>query len=192
MPERPAVWQTLSESVPEDYIVMKLQHVLRKHAVDGREGRFVLAHAPHWVNIIPVTKQGKIVLVEQFRHGMNTLSLEIPGGITEANEDYRTAAERECREETGYSSPHPSELLGIIEPNPAFMTNECSVYLWKDVERTDIQALDPNEEIVVHELPLQNVLEKIVNGGIRHALVVSALNLYMLNYPKVFSNVLGA
>ena len=175
-----APWQTLEEGQSEDWTVMKLRHVKRQHAVDGRVGRFTVADAPGWVNILPITESGSVVLVEQFRHGLNAASLEIPGGVLHNGEDPRSAAERECLEETGYASSADAELLGVVDPNPAFMTNVCSVYLWKGCRKVSEQELDPLEDIRVVEVPWETFLDKVRSGEIRHSLVLSAVALFSL------------
>ncbi len=179
--DEPSLWETLSEGELHDWKVMRVQTVRRAHIADGRVSNFTVCHAPGWVNIVPLTKNGTVVLVEQFRHGTGKLSLEVPGGIVNADEDFRVAAERECTEETGYASSLSAELLGVIEPNPAFMNNRCSVYVWYDCELRQLQQLDPMEDIRVHEMPVEEFFQKIKSGEINHSLVVSAAALLLLN-----------
>lgn len=136
----------------------------------------IVAHAPTWVNIVAVTERGTILLVEQFRHGTAASTIEIPGGVCDADEDPRLAAERECEEETGWRGEGPATLLGVIEPNPAFQTNRCHAYLWTGCRPVGPQKLDANEDIVVHEWSWADVLDGVRNGTIRHALVLSALS----------------
>ena len=62
-----APWNTLESGPPENWTVMQLKRVRRKHETDGREGVFTVADAPGWVNILPITTDGNVVLVEQFR-----------------------------------------------------------------------------------------------------------------------------
>ena len=104
-----------------------------------KQGIFYVLDSPSWVNIIPVTKDGNIVLIKQYRHGSNSITIEIPGGLVEKAEQSRNAAERECTEETGYTSSDPAILLGENLPNPAFLNNKCKSFLWLNCTRTTNQ-----------------------------------------------------
>ena len=77
---------------------------------------------PNWVNIIPITENNEVILVNQHRFGTEQLTLEIPGGMVDEGEDPMKAATRELAEETGYTSSQIIEI-GRVEPNPALMSN---------------------------------------------------------------------
>jgi 8-oxo-dGTP pyrophosphatase MutT (NUDIX family) len=128
---------------------------------------------PTWINIIPVTNDNKIIMVKQYRFGNKEITLEIPGGMSEPNEDPKSAAIREMKEETGYTSENVIEI-GSVSPNPALMNNLAITYLAFDVERTSIQNLDTMEDIEIIEIDLEEVPRLIQNKTINHALVVSA------------------
>lgn len=188
--DAPAPWLTLSEGAAEDWKVMQLRHVVRRHAGDGRQGTFTVADAPVWVNILPLTEHGDVICVEQFRHGTGGTTIEIPGGIVHDAEDPRLAAERECMEETGWGASEPARLLGIVDPNPAFMRNRCHVYVWEGCSLQGAQHLDPQEDIRVHVIPMNEVLAMVKDGRIAHALVLSALVLYQLHHESPMTSAL--
>jgi 8-oxo-dGTP pyrophosphatase MutT (NUDIX family) len=108
--------------------VLDLWNVRYRHPVRGTERDFFVAHAPDWVNVVAVTPERKIVLVRQFRFGSNSLSLEVPGGVTEKGEDPLAAGVRELSEETGYGGGRVS-LMGSVYPNPALQDNRCHFVL---------------------------------------------------------------
>ena len=83
---------------------------------------------PNWVNIIPITKNNEVILVNQHRFGTEKLTLEIPGGMVDEGEEPMAAAIRELSEETGYTSSEIIEI-GMVEPNPAIMSNYTYSYL---------------------------------------------------------------
>ena len=79
---------------------------------------------PDWINVIPLTDDGQVVMVRQYRFGIEGFTLEIPGGMCDPGEPPLEAARREMREETGYA---PSEMieLGWVHPNPPLQNNRC-------------------------------------------------------------------
>ena len=178
--QKPSAWTTVQDGLREDYHVLKIRRDIRRHDGDGRVGEFVIIDTPHWVNILPITVDGNVVLVEQFRQGIRALSLEIPGGLVDATEDPRDAAERECTEETGFASSERAELLGEIHPNPAYQSTRCSLFVWNGCKRVSEQRLDDGEDIRIVEMPMDEMLEKVRNGTIRHALVLGAVALWLL------------
>jgi 8-oxo-dGTP pyrophosphatase MutT (NUDIX family) len=180
----PSQWHTITASEPEHWAVLTLRRELREHARDGRRGTFVIADAPNWVNILPITTKGDIILVEQFRHGTSTNTFEIPGGVVHGNESLVTAAERECLEETGWGSAQAARQLGVLDPTPAFQSNTCTVFVWEGCELVKEQQLDPNEDIVVHEVTINDFENMIADGRIRHSLVVAAFALFRLHHRK--------
>ncbi len=178
--ETVAPWRTLNRGAEEDFTVMRVRREVRRHAVDGREGIFTVAAAPPWVNILPITEHNDVVLVEQFRHGSGTTTLEIPGGVLHDGETPMETAMRECLEETGFAADAPPVLLGEVLPNPAFMENSCTVYVWNGCRRQRDQQLDPLEDIQVHVVPMNTFIEYVRGGVIRHSLVLSAVALALL------------
>ena len=117
-------WKTLhSESVYHTPI-FDLHRRRAGHTHRGERDFFIL-DAPSWVNIIPLTRDRKVVMVRQFRHGISGFTLEIPGGMVDPDDESPAdAARRELREETGYDSARIIEL-GRVHPNPAIMPNFC-------------------------------------------------------------------
>lgn len=146
----------------------------------GKRHDFYLLEASGWVNIIPVTPDGKIVLVRQYRHGSEEITLEIPGGMIEAGQTPLEAAERELAEETGYTTDS-MHYLGKVRPNPAIFNNFCYTYLAWNAAQTLSAEPDETEEIEVITVGIDEIPEIISRGIIDHALVLAAFQHFYLN-----------
>lgn len=173
-------WKTHSERIIENVRIFTLKMITREHPKNGKINEYALLDSPNWVNIIPITKEGNIVLVKQYRHGTDEITLEIPGGLAEDNEDPKDAARRECMEETGYSSELELIKIGTNRPNPAFQNNHCTTFLWKDCEKVAEQNLDGFEDIEIIEVPEQEIISMIKDGTIDHGVILTAFLFYFL------------
>jgi 8-oxo-dGTP pyrophosphatase MutT (NUDIX family) len=128
---------------------------------------------PDWVNVVPVTPDGRVLLIRQFRAGSRELTLEIPGGLMEPGETPLESARRELLEETGYDTDD-WRMLGNVRPNPAIQGNRCHTLLARNVKPVAEQRLEPAEDIDVVPTPLEEVPGMIESGAIDHTLVLSA------------------
>jgi ADP-ribose diphosphatase len=127
-----------------------------------------------WANVVALTKTGEVVLVKQYRHGVCESLLEFPGGVVEDEEDPMEGARRELLEETGYSASHFIQV-GQIYPNPALQTNTLHCFLALDAEKVGEQSLDAGEDIEVHLVPLDELVEMAKHGEFRHGLMTAVL-----------------
>src|SRR6476469_5123856 len=121
-------WKILRQHKEQDYTIAKSRELIVERLRDHSQHPRVVLDVPDWCNIIPVRKDGRIVMVRQFRFGAWQPSLEIPGGIVDPGEDPQTAAVRELAEETGYR-PARVIALGHVHPNPALQPNRCHSFL---------------------------------------------------------------
>lgn len=173
----PARWEKLAEKSLATTRVLELTSARYRHPHRGTERDFVVVRAADWVNVLALTPAGELVLVRQFRFGIDTFSLEIPGGVMEGGEDPVEAGLRELREETGYTGAR-ARLLGSTHPNPAIQSNRCHFVFVEDAVRTEELEWDADEEIEVTLRPAAEVLALARAGGITHALVLNALLLF--------------
>ena len=137
--------------------------------------------APEWVNIMALDDRDRLLLIRQWRHGINKVTLEIPGGLVdETDKTPLAAARRELMEETGFSSTDWEEL-GWVHANPAYQNNRCIFFIARNAKKTGETAFDEGEEILSAEfLPLQEVYEKIRTSEISNSMVVAALGHYVM------------
>ena len=127
------------------------------------------------MNVIAVTPDKELVMVEQFRHGSDTIELEIPGGMMDAGESSPVATGiRELREETGYEGEN-ARVIGDILPNPAIMANTCYTILVENCRLRHAIALDHSEDIITRLVPIADLRDLVRARRIRHSLVVVAL-----------------
>jgi ADP-ribose pyrophosphatase len=127
-----------------------------------------------WANVLAITKNQEAVLVKQYRHGVQEVLLEFPGGIVEEGEDPLEGVKRELLEETGYSSNNIVEV-GMFYPNPAFQTNRLFCFLALDAEEVGFQHLDESEDIEVELVPLDELVAMTKRREFLHGLQVATL-----------------
>ncbi len=166
-------WTTESEEIVFHTPIMDL--IRRNCRAGDKRHPFYILRSPDWCNIIPVTADGKIVMVRQFRVGNEVHTLELPGGVCDPSDpDLMATALRELKEETGYE-PLPGarcEAIGTSLPNPAIQNNRTHSFVVGPVRKTSAQSLDPAEMIEVEEVPISQIPEKIIRGEIGHALML--------------------
>jgi 8-oxo-dGTP pyrophosphatase MutT (NUDIX family) len=136
------------------------------------------------VNVIALTPDHRLVLVRQFRYGIDDFSLEIPGGVIDPGEDFLAAGVRELREESGYVGD-PARLLGSVHPNPAMQSNRCHLVLVTNARRAAELDWDPDEEFAITARPVEEVYALAYAGGITHAMVLDALLLFRPYWEKL-------
>ena len=140
---------------------------------------FVLEQ-PNWVNVIPLTSDEQVILVEQWRHGTRSVHWETPGGLMGEGETPEECARRELAEETGYEAG-TLVRLGTVHPNPSIQNNLQHYVLAQDCHKVGEPKLDHAEDITVRLVPLADIPRMIETSQITHGIVIGGfywLHLY--------------
>jgi len=168
-------WRAISSRPLGDFRVFSVREERRVSPRTGAILDFFILDAANWVNVIALTPDGQMVLIEQYRHGSNTVELEIPGGVMDPADVSPVATGcRELEEETGFVGEDP-QIVGQVFPNPAIMSNTCFTVLVRNCRQVKAVKLDQGEDLATRLVPAAQVPELVASGRIRHSLIVAAL-----------------
>jgi len=173
-------WKLVTSRQIADYRIFQIRADLKISPRTQEEYEFYILESVNWVNVIPVTPEGHLVMIEQYRHGSNTVELEIPGGMMDAEDPSPEACGlRELLEETGFEGENP-RLIGQIFSNPAILNNRTYTVLVENCVFKSAISLDSGEDLSTTIVPLADIPDLIRTGRIGHSLVVVALYHYDL------------
>jgi 8-oxo-dGTP pyrophosphatase MutT (NUDIX family) len=168
-------WKKISSRSLGDFRIFTVRGDTKLSPRTNKEHEFFVIESVNWVNVLAVTLDQQLVMVEQFRHGSNTVELEIPGGMIDAKDASPEASgQRELREETGYAGSG-ARIIGSAWANPAIMSNTCYTLLVENCQCVHPVEWDFGEELITRLVPIADVPSLIASGKIRHPLVIVAL-----------------
>lgn len=168
-------WKKVSSASAGDFRIFKIRTDRCINPRTGAEHDFFVLDSVNWVNVIAVTPDQELVMVEQYRHGSATVELEIPGGMMDPHEtDPVATAVRELREETGYVG-EKARLLGRVFSNPAIMSNITYTVLVENCRLQHQTEFDHAEDLETRLLPVSEIPKLVAEEKIQHSLVVVAL-----------------
>lgn len=168
-------WKIIRSTPAGDFRIFKIRSDTCLNPRTGKEHDFYVLDAVNWVNVIAVTPDQKLVLVEQYRPGSNTVELEIPGGMMDPHEtDPVATGARELREETGYEG-NDARLLGRVWSNPAILNNRTFTVLVENCELRHAVEFDSGEDLATRLVPVADIPRLVADETISHPLVITAL-----------------
>ncbi len=170
----PSPWKILDS----EYLIRRPWLTARRDRVELPDGRvnpeFYVLEYPSWVNIIARDRDGMYIMVEQYRHGLGVVEMELCAGVVEAGEEPLAAARRELKEETGYTGGK-WELGTVICGNPSVTNNLTYCYISRDVELTATQHLDDVEDLVVRRITEEELYALLTSDSMKQALMTAPL-----------------
>ncbi|MGV3773834.1 MAG: NUDIX hydrolase [Verrucomicrobiales bacterium] len=167
-------WQELSSKQVGNFRVFNIRSDVKVSPRTGKEHDFYVIESVNWVNVVALTKDNQVVMIDQYRHGSNRVELEVPGGMMDMEDvSPLEAGIRELREETGYEGTE-AEVIGQIYANPAIMNNICYMVLVRNCELRHPTSLDSGEDLATRLVPLSAIPNHVAKGDIGHCLVVVA------------------
>lgn len=174
--------------IESEYLHKRPWLTVRRETLEMPDGKVVpeyyVLEYPNWVNIIATTKEGKFIMVKQYRPGIRRTCMELCAGVCEkADISPLVSAQRELMEETGYGGGTWSEFM-CIAPNASAANNYSYCFIAENVEKQGDQALDETEALTVHLLTFEEVTALLENGKIIQATMAAPLWKYMAIHGK--------
>jgi len=177
-------WETLSS----EYVAKENWLTVRRDTCKRSDGKIIknyfVFEFPEWATAFPITAEGKILMTRQYRHAINEVCIELPGGCVDATDNsYEDAIRRELLEETGYEFTD-IKPLGKISANPSTNSNLMHMFLATGGKKVKEQSLDDNEQIEIFEISFDELMQLIDENKILQAMHITTIY-YALRYLQI-------
>lgn len=176
-------WKTLAS----EYLFRRPWLTARRDTVQLPNGvvhdEYYVLEYPTWVNVIAITADGRFVMVEQYRHGLQDIFIELPAGVADAGETPLEAAKRELLEETGFGGGEWT-LNTVLSANPSSQNNLAYSFIARGVEQITGQHLDTTEDVGVRILTREEVYRLLADDKMKQALMAAPLWKYFALNPR--------
>lgn len=174
-------WKIISS----EYVYDAAWFTARKDTCQKPDGKIVqnyyVLEFPEWVTALPVTEEGKVLMVKQYRHAIGEVCIELPGGCADDKDaNFEAAIKREILEETGYVFDEVHSL-GSISANPSTNNNLMHMFVATGGKKVQEQNLDENEEIEIIEVSFEELIQFIEEKKILQSMHLSTI-FYALRY----------
>jgi ADP-ribose pyrophosphatase len=171
--------------ISSEYLLKEKWFNFRRDRVQKGNGQemfpYYIWEFSNWAAVFPITTDGKVILVKQYRYAAGQWSIELPGGIMDPHEtDPTVAAKRELLEETGYSCGNITQVTAF-SPNPSNQNNFMYGFVATGCTLTHAQKFDENEEIQVIVSSVEEVKTMLREQKILQSLHITCI-LYALEF----------
>ena len=173
----------VSSKIDKEYSKFTIKELLVRTPDTGKTLAYNVIERPDSVQIVAITSDGKLLLVEQERQGTQQSSLEFVAGLMDPGEEPIETAKRELEEETGYRASKMTEL-GWYYTDPAILTNKVTVFLAENCEQTGEKNQDEGEDVRVQLFEISEFDALIADHAITHGLCVAAWHLYQCRVQR--------
>ena len=159
-------WEKVGSKQLADFRIFTVRSDTKVSPRTGKHHDFYIIDSVHWVNVVATTPDRQVVMVEQYRHGTNTVELEIPGGLMDAG-DLRPelTGVRELREETGLTAKKWT-LLTRLHTSNSVTDEEGFLFLAEDLGHGASELEETEADLQVKKLPLKEALEMVLGQEI--------------------------
>lgn len=134
---------------------------------NGADAKREVVEHPGGVAVLPLTDEGEVLLVKQFRYPYGEILTEIPAGKREAGEDPLVTGKRELAEETG-AIAECFTPLGVVYPTPGYCNEVIYIYLATGL-RFENANPDEDEFLAVEKMPLEALVNDVLAGNVPDA-----------------------
>ncbi len=177
-------WKTLSSK----YISNHIYFTARQDRCQREDGLIIdpyfVVELPTTATALALTDDEKVVLVKQYRHPIDEVIFETPGGFIDAGEDFATGMKRELLEETGYEFSG-IESLGRIAANPGVLNNFTELFLATGGKKIKDQQLDHNEEMEIVLVTIDELVGMLMRQEIKQSLHTNCIFYALLKLGKL-------
>lgn len=170
-------WARERSEAVGDFRHFRVHRDWSRSPADARVLDFYVLDMPDWVQVVPLTPDGRFVMVEQFRHGTRRVTTEFPAGLVEPGETPAECAARELEEETGYVG-ESVDVVGDVDPNAALQNNRLHIVVIRGCRATGQRDEDPREHVRPTVVDPDDVDGMIERGEFRDAYGITALDFY--------------
>ncbi len=172
--EQPTDWQLVRSETGPHIKLFQVRYDWMRNPRNGAEERMVILEGRDSANVIAITPEREVVLVRQYRFGIQDYTLELPGGLMETGESLQAAAMRELVEETGFTGTDWT-YLGKVPSNPVFMNSYIHHWVLQDAHLTETPRLDDGEAVELVFMPAAQLRQALLDGQFQHPHTITAL-----------------
>lgn len=181
-------WKTCSS----EYLSKHEYFTARKDKCETPDGTIVpeyyVVELPTSVCALAITEDKKAILVKQYRHPLGKVLIEIPGGFIDEGEEPKLAIVRELLEETGHEFSNIEEV-GYTTANPGVLNNYTKLYLATGGKKVAEQKLDFNEDIEMLFVPVDELINMVVDNKIEQSMHVNCIFYSLLRMGNLKFNI---